>query len=161
MYIKKRAAKKKEVTEGDQSLSDDWGWHFVILSLARAGPPLIPCINTSFVFCHHRLHCTNDVMTRPRGIPAAAQSTVAARSTARPDPAGASLLPRSWVFPESRRGGGRPSMRAGPGACHLQLLMPLFKWETYFFCSKIKYFLGGGPAKAKFLFPKQQITIFT
>lgn len=89
---KKRAAEKKEVTERDLSLSDDWGWHFVILSLAREGPPLIPCINTSFIFCHHRLHCTNDVMTRPRGIPAAAPSTLAAPSTARPRPAHASLI---------------------------------------------------------------------
>lgn len=30
------------------------------------------CINTSFIFCYHRLHCRNDVVTRPRGIPVAA-----------------------------------------------------------------------------------------
>lgn len=89
---KKRAAKKKEVTEGDQSLSDDWGWHFVILSLAREGPPLIPCINTSFIFCHHRLRCANDVMTRPRGVPAAAQSALSAPKAVRPNPVGASLI---------------------------------------------------------------------
>ena len=89
---KKRAAKKKEVTERDLSLSDDWGWHFVILSLAREGLPLIPCINTSFIFCYHRLHCANDVMTRPRGIPAAASGTPAAPSTARPRPAHASSI---------------------------------------------------------------------
>lgn len=83
IYIKKEQPKRK-VTEGDQSLSDDWGWHFVILSLAREGPPLIPCINTSFIFCHHRLHCANDVMTRPRGIPAAAPSALAAPSSVGP-----------------------------------------------------------------------------
>lgn len=111
---KKRAAKKKEVTEGDQSLSDDWGWHFVILSLAREGPPLIPCINTSFIFCHHRLHCTNDVMTRPRGIPAAAPSTLAAPTVVRTNSVDASLIcfpgvgsfPRAgWEDPEWGWGG--------------------------------------------------------
>lgn len=152
---KKRAAKKKEVTKGDQSLSDDWGWHFVILSLAREGPSLIPCINTSFIFCHHRLHCTNDVMTRPRGIPAAAQSALATPNTARPNPWDASVI---W-FP----GGGcllradeeDPEWGWGQGSAILNFSCP-FKQERdlLFSCPKIEYFLDGWPAKAKFLFLK-------
>lgn len=33
------------------------------------------------------------------------------------------LVPRRWVFAESRW--GRPGVRVGPGACHPQLLMPI------------------------------------
>lgn len=114
---KKGAAKKKEVTEGDQCLAGDRGWHFVILSQAWESPPLVPCINTSFVSCHHRRHCENDVTTRP-GMPSAAQSALAA-----PRPRGCILnpLPRSWVLPE----------RSGPRPCHPQLLMPLSAQEIY------------------------------
>lgn len=143
MYIKKRAAKKKEVTEEDQSLSDDWGWHFVILSLAQEGPPLIPCINTSFIFCHHRLHCANDVMPRSREIPVAAQSTLAAPNTVRSNPVDVSLirfLGAGFLLGADKvRGEGRA--RGPPSSpshafvqmkfyCFLVLKLNIFKWRT-------------------------------
>lgn len=140
---KKRAAKKKEVTEEDQSLSDDWGWHFVILSLAQEGPPLIPCINTSFIFCHHRLHCANDVMPRSREIPVAAQSTLAAPNTVRSNPVDVSLirfLGAGFLLGADKvRGEGRArGLPSSPSHafvqmkfyCFLVLKLNIFKWRT-------------------------------
>lgn len=153
---KKRAAKKKEVTKGDQSLSDDWGWHFVILSLAREGPSLIPCINTSFIFCHHRLHCTDDVMTRPRGIPAAAQSTLAAPNTARPNPQDASLMwfPGAGCLLTADEEDPEWGWARGPPSSTSHALFQTR--DLLFSCHEIEYLLDGGPAKAKFYSPNNR-----
>lgn len=53
---------------------------------------------------------------------------------------------------------GDPARGLGRGPAVLNFLSQM---RNLLFCSKIKYFLGEGPAKAKFLFPEQQITIFT
>lgn len=137
---KKGAAKKKEVTEGDQSLAGDRGWHFVILSQAWESPPLVPCINTSFVSCHHRRHCANDVTTRPE------ECVLLLRALWQlPGPVAASLI----RFPEAgsfQREAGR-----GPAIRNSHALVRTRDFSVLVLTASV---LCGGPIKANFLFPK-------
>lgn len=70
IFAEKGKGLQREPTDCRKTVPDllsSSAWH-------EMAPPLIPCINSRFIFCHHGLHGPNDVMTRPTGNPAAGQS---------------------------------------------------------------------------------------
>lgn len=162
MYIYKSSQKER----GYRGRPKPAGWlrlMFRRLQPGAGGPSSNALHKYQLRFLPSPLHCANDVMTKPRGIAAAARSTPApaAPGAARPSPAHPSthsilnLLPRTRVFSPSR-----PSETPGKAwavrRC-LWLLIPWFQQENDFFffsCPTIKYFLGGRLAWGKSLFPK-------